>query len=107
MTTKTIYRANFVAEDGLYDVDIIDHNAEFWLVPEWLDNPSEKWSTPARIIRLNSIPHRKCLGSPLADFLILPGVPKAAIFGPYPYIGPLQVEMVEAPDIRVVLPTRH
>lgn len=97
-----ILRAMFVANDGVYHIDVIDHAGEFWLVPEWLDNPAEGWSKPARIIRLNSVPHKKTLGGSLGDFHILSVVPKAALFGPYPYTGPLPVEMVEAPDIRVV-----
>lgn len=102
-----IYRATFIASDGIYTVNVIFWEGDFWLVPQWLDNPSEKWSKPARIIRLNSIPHQKCLGNQRGDFLIPPSVPKAAIFGPYPYAGPLPVVLVEAPDIQVVLPVRH
>lgn len=93
--------------DGIYTVDVIAHEGEFWLVPEWLDNPSTGLSKPARIVRLKSVPHRECLGHSRADFLIPFGVPKAAIFGPYPSPGQLPLDWLEAPDIQVLMSLRH
>jgi len=35
-----IYHARYACEDGIYTIDVIAHEGEFWLVPEWIDNPS-------------------------------------------------------------------
>lgn len=100
--TLMIYRATFPTSDGIYTVDVIEHDGEFWFVPEWIDNPAKGTSSPARIVRLNSVPHRKHLGAKTGDFSIPFGVPKALIFGPYPSTGQPQLDRVEAPDIQVV-----
>ena len=96
-----IYRLQFIAPDGIYMIDVIEHAGEFWIVPEWLDNIDQGTSSPARIIRLGSAPHSKHIGAPIGDFSIPFGFPKALIFGPYPSEGLPQLDRVEAPDIRV------
>lgn len=99
-----IYRCTFATKDGIYTVDVIEHAGEFWLVPEWIDNLAKGTSSPARIIRLNSVPHKKHLGAPIGDFWIPFGVPKALILGPYPSEEQPQSDRMEAPDIQVERP---
>ena len=104
LSNTRIYRAVFPVHDGIYTVDVIEHEGEFWLVPEWIDNRETGTSSPARIIRLNSVAHRKNLTGRRRQFEVLFGVPKALIFGPYPSEGQPQSDRVEAPDIQVARP---
>ena len=39
-------------EQSLNTVDTIEYQGKTWFVPEWLDNPEEGWSTPARLVRV-------------------------------------------------------
>lgn len=59
MTTdkKPIWTAIiFTGEDNrLLRCDVIEHEGKLWLVPEWLENPIEGWSIPARIIQLDTL----------------------------------------------------
>ncbi len=36
----------------------IEHEGKKWLVPQWIDIPSEKVSTPERIICLEGLPYQ-------------------------------------------------
>jgi hypothetical protein len=103
-----MYTAMLPNSDGMFTVDVIEHEGEFWLVPGWLDNKVEGWSKPVRIIRLNSVPHQKTLGGKYSDFLVASNaIPKAVLDGHVQFGSSGLIEVVESPDIRVVIPTRH
>jgi hypothetical protein len=36
--------------------DVIEHEDDFWLVPEWLEGPTKRTLRPARIICLRGLP---------------------------------------------------
>ena len=43
-------------DDGqLFELDIIEHEDQLWLVPHWYDVPALGVTKPARIIRLKSL----------------------------------------------------
>jgi hypothetical protein len=62
-----IYRATIIIEtDGTHTIeqmDVIEFDGQFWLVPEWFDNPSLGVTVPARIISLAAIPHYHLIDS--------------------------------------------
>ena len=95
-----IYRTLIANEDGIHIIDTIEFEGEFWLVPRWLDNKSEGWSKPERIIRLFLLPHQRQIGSPVADFVLNIEVPTAVLDGLEPSQDP-RIEVVELPDIQI------
>ena len=44
--------------------DGIERKGKLWLVPHWLDGKATRETTPARIIRFDSLPHDTFRGSP-------------------------------------------
>lgn len=40
-------------DGGLFTVDCVFYEGMYWVVPEWLENPSEGWKKPARIVALD------------------------------------------------------
>jgi hypothetical protein len=38
-------------------IDTIEHEGGLWLVPQWLENPSQGVRSPRRIIRLDVLPY--------------------------------------------------
>jgi hypothetical protein len=101
-TDAPIFRCISVQPDGVWTLDLIHYEGEFWLVPEWDDNKIEGWSAPARIVRLGSLPHTIHLGKPIGDASVLAGAPRESVFGPYPSQMLQRGDLVEAPDIRYV-----
>ncbi|WP_169731733.1 hypothetical protein [Sphingomonas jaspsi] len=87
-----------IAEQGLCEMDVIEHDGEHWLVPEWLQHTKEGWMTPIRIIRLIGLQHQR--GTVWGDFLVNDPIPEAVIEGRLPK-GPSRYTVVERPDIRV------
>jgi hypothetical protein len=73
-----------VADDGsVYECHGINHAGAFWLVPAWLEVPSQGITKPERIIRLDGL--RMQPGGTLgrdADFVLNVPVTKAALDGP-------------------------
>lgn len=38
----TVLKALVAMKDGLYKMDVIEHDNMFWLVPLWIDTPDRK-----------------------------------------------------------------
>lgn len=96
-----IERAIVGVGDQMVKCDVIQVEGKLWLVPTWLDTPDGKWTSPARMISLDLIPHedagpegwsgcRYIVTSPIPKYVLdgrsLPGVPSAFV-------------IVEAPDL--------
>ncbi|RIJ20322.1 hypothetical protein D1224_14415 [Henriciella barbarensis] len=58
-----IYSARVVVGSNLCRCDVIYHDDEYWLVAEWLDTPSEGWSSPARLVGLRGVDHKILQGN--------------------------------------------
>jgi hypothetical protein len=89
-------------EDGgaLAMCDLIEHESELWLVPEWLDNPARRVTKPARIIRLATLAHQPMAPGNAygADYVLNYPLPRDVFLGraqPQPGTG---VFVIEAPD---------
>lgn len=87
------------AEGGIYELDIIFYEGEYWIVNEWEDNKTEGWSKPRLIVRLASLPHRLHIGAGMGDVSIPSEVPTASVLGPFPSEMLRRNDLVEAPDI--------
>ena len=83
VTTTRILKTVVALEDGdgtIFHMDTIEYQGRFWLVPAWLEAPSEGWKMPVRIICLDPLPHQKFPpGSGYGDFVLSGPLPKAAL----------------------------
>lgn len=89
-------------DDGAtFELDIIEHDNELWLVPHWYDVPAQGVTKPARIIHLKSFLYQSPAGdqryivnTPVPTALLNLATPKQSITG---------VEVQEMPDISLPL----
>lgn len=97
----------FEAGDGLYPVDTIEHGGGLWLVPIWLEDPATGDKMPARIIRMDILPHQ-ILGPPQpVDFAVLDPIPKAVLYGGASSLEDSKYVVVDHPSIRRPKGTAH
>lgn len=103
----TIYKALLIIRtDGTHDIelmDVIEFDGKFWLVPEWLDNPSLGMTMPARIVSLATIGHNRSTGNP--QFTVEDPIPRSVFEGSIP--SPEEAHgfvVLERPAIRLPIP---
>ena len=92
-------------DDGsIYEIDIIEHDSELWLVPHWYDVPAQGVTKPARIIRLKSFRYqppagnlRYVVNTPIPTVLLNLPTPKQPVFG---------IEVQEMPELSLPLSTK-
>ena len=80
--------------------DTIEHRGELGLVTAWIDNPSEGWSMPLRIIRLATLGYRPPSQAGQPYFAIRP-VPTALLDGDVSPEIASEYGAIEHPDIRL------
>ena len=70
-------------ETALYHCGAVEHEGEFWLVPNWIPFPSEGYAMPERMIQLKRFQHQ-LHESPNGDLDAMIGspIPRALIDGP-------------------------
>ena len=91
-------------QGNIYTCDTIEYEGRMWLVPHWLESPSERMRMPVRIVLLDVLPHQKTPGSPFGDFVLNQGISKAVFEGrvlPTPESG---LVVVESPKIKIPIP---
>jgi len=83
-------------EGSIWKIDTIEYDGGLWLVPQWLEVPSEGVTMPARIIPIDVLPHQKTEQGP-ADYLLTGPLPKSVLDGKTTtgYV------VVERPDIKI------
>lgn len=81
---------------SLIVMDVIEFEGGLWLVTEWLDNKAQGWTTPARIIRMDTIPHQLAHPSDSVDFVVNISIPIALLQGH----DPSAIETECALDVR-------
>jgi hypothetical protein len=87
-----------IGTTGICEVDTIEHEGKLWLVPEWIDgHPSKGFSTPARAIRIDSLPRSGTLDRPVLYDPIPQDVFDGKVTG--------QFEVVELPNLFVQIGT--
>ena len=90
----------FVSSGGeIGIVDAIEYQGGIWLVPEWLDHPDKPMTQPARIIRMDVLPHTQMTGQ--ADYALRGPIPKAVLDGETTSAAGTQFDVVERPDISI------
>lgn len=89
---------------GVFHMDTIEYQGGFWLVPEWLKELGSNIGMPARLIRLDSLPHQKTPGSPLGDFVLNNPLPKDVVDRHSPVKTGSGYEVIQYPDLQVRIP---
>jgi hypothetical protein len=64
--------------------DGINHEGKLWLVPQWLEHPTEPIAIPERIIRFDCFQHQANLKGGLDYQNIQLPIPESALLGPMP-----------------------
>lgn len=83
----------------LSQMDTIEFEGRFWLVPSWLTNQTERYETPVRIICLSSLPHERASGI-AADFVLTGQLPRVVVEGRVPQEIESVYKVIDRPDIR-------
>lgn len=96
------FKAYVGNESGLFKIDVIEFEGGLWLVTEWLDNKAQGWTTPARIIRMDTIPHQRAQQGSDVDYVVNISIPKALLSGcdPTTVETELPLEIRDLPGIR-------
>jgi hypothetical protein len=68
----------------LFNCDTIEHEGQFWLVPEWLEAPELGMTRPARIIPLAKLRHQKMGPNYPQRFLLNDPMPRDVFEGRAP-----------------------
>jgi hypothetical protein len=91
-----------MVSDGasLLPLDTIEYEGGLWLVPLWIATQDGERLQPARIIRLDSLPHTK-LGPPQPfDFQLLSPIPKGVLDGTASPLVMQRYDVIESPAIQ-------
>jgi hypothetical protein len=92
-----ILKAKVASDDGkIYTIDAIKHEGGVWLVPAWRDDIATKSTKPARIIRVDCIPHQEAAGG---DWIVNLPIPKAVLDGATLPEESHGFEVIDRPDI--------
>jgi len=60
MNPKRQFIALVGSDDGaIYQIDAIEHKGKSWLVPHWIESPTEGLKRPTRIIRMDQLKYQK------------------------------------------------
>ena len=98
---KTMMAISDSGVGKIYKVDTIEYQGKHWVVPEWIENKAEGWSSPVRIILLDVLPHQKSPGGP-GDFVLTYGIPRCVFYeGLIPIRSKYYWKVIERPDIKV------
>ncbi len=103
--TIVIFSGDETTQGAVHTMDTIEHEGQFWLVPEWIVSQSEGWTMPARIILLDTLDHQKS-GGEQYDFVLNGPIPKAIVSGETEPEPDSEYVVVERPNIQFPKPPR-
>lgn len=85
-------------------VDAIEYEGGIWLVPNWLENISEKTSSPQRIIRMDTLAHQVMEPGHDHQFVVNTPIPEYMFDDQLPRkIDPI-FEIIENPPLSLYSP---
>ena len=87
---------------GIMTCDTIFHEGKFWLVPEWLENHTESYRFPKRLISLDSFEYQK-QGGHSYSFVINKPIPIEIYNGQTEELKGKKYSVLSCPDIRFPL----
>ena len=94
---KILHTLVSVEDEGLSLYDTIEYEGNICLVPEWIDNPSEGYSKPVRIICMSRFAYMNGPGF----YTLKNPIPKCILNGQIPIELKALFYVVESPDIVV------
>lgn len=103
---KTFVAVNDLANNTsrIVIADTIEHEGKKWLVPEWLEAPSEGWKKPARIICIESLPYTRAPKNYPGDHLLTTPLSTDVLDGKSNTVEGVEIDVIEAPDITFPIP---
>jgi hypothetical protein len=82
MSDARIFKTYVTDGISVFPMDTIEYEGKFWLVPIWLESPTEEWRTPARLIGLPNLHTQDLRGTQApVDFAVQVPIPKAVLEG--------------------------
>jgi len=89
------------SDDGvIYQIDAIEHKGKLWLVPHWIESPTEGLKRPTRIIRMDQLKYQKLpSGDARGNYLLNEPVPKSVLDGTASAELAATFEIVDLPNV--------
>jgi hypothetical protein len=81
----------------------INHEGALWIVPMWLEDPSDGWKRPAYMIRISGLEFEDRSIVPGVQFALKTSIPKEVLEGNE---AADEFEIRKDPDIRIPLPAK-
>jgi hypothetical protein len=99
-----IFKTAVLVEDGgdLLQCDTIEYEGKLWLVPEWLEVPTQRMTMPTRIIGLDRSLFQKPSPKYPVDYFLSCPLPKAVFYGQIPTELKEQVVVIERLGIKIL-----
>ncbi len=97
---KTLLAFEDEATGATYLTTTISYEGKLWLVPEWLENPKEGWSAPARIVCMDGLAYQSVEGADYQYVLNNP-IPRLVYDGQVHWYKGRKYVVVEQPDIQI------
>lgn len=95
-----VFKTLVASEGGIYKFDTIEYQGGLWLVPKWIDMPSEGYVSPMRLIRMDVLPHQRTPGGP-GDYMLNHPVPRAVLDGNVSPQSAKAFVVLEQPDLKI------
>lgn len=91
---------SFADEDGsIHKCDTIEYDSKFWLVPHWLEGPTEGTKKPERIVCLAPLRHQRLANTDYADFYLNDPIPRGILYAPIPTTQEAPYFAIARPEI--------
>jgi hypothetical protein len=94
---------HYADQFGISVADGIEYQGKRWVVGRWLENKTEKYRTPERIICLDDLGCYSTPNSSKSDFALFAPLSKGVCEGTVPPASGSRYVVIERPDIRFPL----
>ena len=97
-----VMKTTIQCEDGSQRVcDTIQHDGKLWLVPAWVDDASQPYSRPVRLIGMSGLKYWSMPMHSAVDFVVEDRVPEAILQGTALTEPEVPYVILERPDVRI------
>lgn len=104
MIPVVILKTFVETDDNKLDIcDTVEHEGDFWLVPEWIVPPDAEWKSPARMIRVTGLLQQVTGLNPPVDYQLYKPIKRAVLDG----LEDSNWTVLEEPGHKFVAQTEH